>query len=78
MDKRLFIGTASEAVDELKEEVKTLYPDDYDRISEKVWTQKRMELLLSTDHRTQVVVRDPLKGVRFIRMEFTGGWKDEP
>ena len=75
--KRLFIGTAEEAMDELKEEVKTLYPDDYDRLDRNFWSLRRTELLLYMDYRTQVTVRDPLEGTKCIRKEFSGGWKDE-
>jgi len=76
-DRRLFIGTAEEAFDELKEEVRTLYPDDYSRKDRAFWRDRRVELFLSTNKRTQVVCHDLIKGTQFIRMECAGGWKEE-
>lgn len=73
---RCFIGTQEEALDELKEELKTFYPDEYDRKDKYFWGKRRMELSLSDTHSTQVVGHDMGK-TKIIRVERISSLKEE-
>lgn len=76
-DTRLFIGTRAEAMEELREEVKTLFPDDYDRTDVKQWLSHSFDLFMSVDRRCSVPVRDDFEGRQYVRMEMHGPWKEE-
>lgn len=76
LDERPFIGTNEEAFEELKEEIKTLFPDDFDRQDREFWRKRRIELGLSLDAETRITCRD-IKGARTIIMKRTTGFKRE-
>lgn len=62
LDTRVFIGTQDEALDELKEEFKEYFPEDYDRKDRAFWAKRWAELVLSVDKKSSVSGRDPATG----------------
>jgi len=75
-DRRLFIGTTDEAMEEFQEEYKALFPDDFDRKDARFWQQRRIDLTLSVGNSAQVMGRDML-GNKIIRIERYGPMKEE-
>lgn len=76
LESRPFIGTVDEALDELREEFKEFFPDDYDRKDAKFWLDKRTELALGTYRSAQVIGRD-MKGTVIIRVQQTSHYTEE-
>jgi len=76
LDTRVFIGTLDEALDELKEEFKTFFPDDYDRKDAKFWKERYWNLRNGSMNYASVSGRD-LKGYRRFKIERSSHLQEE-
>ena len=78
VETRSFIGDIDEALDELKEEFRDCFPDEYDRKDQHFWAQRRIDLC-SIYQSARVTVYDRVfDRQRIFQIERISHFSDDP